>query len=118
MSQDNCKHCVVRGDIKQCRETDCSTHESWYAKNQQGEIEMLRSALNTRTSGWQPIETIPENQFIDVWVKIGDRGRRMTNVCKTDLHSTGWVGLESHYITDEIYPTHWQPLPETPNEQN
>lgn len=28
---DQCRHCIVRGDMIKCDETDCSIHESWYA---------------------------------------------------------------------------------------
>jgi len=28
---DQCIHCIVRGDIKECKKTSCHKHESWYA---------------------------------------------------------------------------------------
>ena len=42
---DSCKHCIVRGDIKACVTTPCNTHDSWYAKQLQGRIRELESAL-------------------------------------------------------------------------
>jgi len=32
---DECKHCVIRGDIGICKSSTCSKHESWYAIEQQ-----------------------------------------------------------------------------------
>jgi hypothetical protein len=59
---------------------------------------------------WEPIETIPEGKFVDVWViskNNPDWGTRVTDVCKTPQHSKGWVGIESRYLTDDIYPAFW-----------
>ena len=30
--RDECRTCVVRGDIEQCMKTQCVIHESWYAQ--------------------------------------------------------------------------------------
>lgn len=63
---------------------------------------------------WQPIETAPEEKYIDVWISIpnsNNGGRRITDVCKTKAHSKGWVGLEGFYIE---HLTHWMPLPNPP----
>ena len=46
---DSCKHCTVRGDIKLCVTTPCNTHVSWYAQQQQAEIERLRELLRETT---------------------------------------------------------------------
>ena len=27
---DQCKNCVVRGDIKKCAATECAVHDSWF----------------------------------------------------------------------------------------
>ena len=43
---DTCKHCTARGDIKMCRTTPCHTHDSWYAQQQDKEIEKLRELLS------------------------------------------------------------------------
>ena len=43
---DTCKHCTARGDIKMCRATPCHTHDSWYAQQQDKEIEKLRALLS------------------------------------------------------------------------
>jgi hypothetical protein len=29
---DQCKHCVVRGDVESCMKTECTYHELWYTK--------------------------------------------------------------------------------------
>lgn len=35
---DQCKHCIVRGDIDKCQATDCNYHELWYAKHLESEL--------------------------------------------------------------------------------
>ena len=42
---DTCKYCTARGDIKMCRATPCHTHDSWYAQQQDDEIERLEKLL-------------------------------------------------------------------------
>ena len=39
---DQCKHCILRGDIEICKATECSHHENWYAVQQQSEIDQLK----------------------------------------------------------------------------
>jgi hypothetical protein len=29
---DPCRHCICKGDIKKCEQTDCSIHNSWYVR--------------------------------------------------------------------------------------
>lgn len=62
---------------------------------------------------WQPIETAPDKQGIDVWVKSKlnpDFGVRVTSV-----HRIGhkWFGLRT-YNDDYYYLSHWTPLPAAP----
>ena len=38
---DECKNCVCRGNIKVCKMVLCSQHESWYAVEQQKQIDFL-----------------------------------------------------------------------------
>ena len=40
---DQCKHCTVRGDIKDCLSTECFQHENWYAVKQQEHINELQA---------------------------------------------------------------------------
>jgi predicted RNase H-like nuclease (RuvC/YqgF family) len=40
---DQCKHCSLRGDLKTCKETECSHHENWYAIKQQELINKLEA---------------------------------------------------------------------------
>ena len=63
-------------------------------------------------NNWQPIETLPVDQYVDVWVKSRhnpDFGQRLTDVCKSTEHSSGWIGVQKWLI-----PTHWMPLPQPP----
>jgi len=63
---------------------------------------------------WEPIKTIPHEIFVDVWVvskNNPDWGKRITDVCRHPVHSLGWVGIESQYLTDDIYPAFWIKVP-------
>lgn len=42
---DQCKFCVVRGDIEKCKATDCSIHENWYSLEQKKSIESLEKRV-------------------------------------------------------------------------
>ena len=46
---DQCKHCTVRGDLKECESQPCTTHESWYVKQLTERAEKVESA-------WQDAE--------------------------------------------------------------
>ena len=78
---------------------------------------------------WQPIETAPPNTDILVWM-----------VCRKNYHGSGlliakrtwinpdfpisqydpeqlaggWFGNGKYYLPDAFYPTHWMPLPGSP----
>lgn len=61
---------------------------------------------------WLPIDTIPTDVFVDVWIKSKsnkDYGRRQVCVCKTASHSSGWVGLR---LDSCEYVSHWMPIPQ------
>lgn len=45
MERDECKHCIVRGDISKCKETPCNHHENWYAIEQQKKIDNLKQFI-------------------------------------------------------------------------
>ena len=42
---DQCKHCIVRGDIAACEQTDCDKHEYWYTKTLRARVARLEEAL-------------------------------------------------------------------------
>ncbi len=66
----------------------------------------------TTKTNWQPIETIPLDQYVDVWVTSqsnADYGQRVTSVCKSTTYSDVWIGVQKWQI-----PTHWMPLPSRP----
>jgi hypothetical protein len=42
---DQCKHCAIRGDIKECRSETCHQHENWYATHQQKENDQLKAQV-------------------------------------------------------------------------
>ena len=39
---DQCKNCGARGNLRECRETTCSFHESWYVQSLEAENARLR----------------------------------------------------------------------------
>lgn len=97
--------------------------EKWLEEETMGtatkaEKELAERAWNAALeSQWQPIETIPHDLFVDVWVSaknIPDYGRRMTDVCRTDKHSSAWVNIEKCYLTDDLRPTRWMLPPKAP----
>jgi len=98
---DQCKHCTCRGDMKTCRATECSQHESWYAK----ELE--------QQDDWISLETrLPE---VEVRVLASTKNSGIVSVRLSrnkkhwfDHHETSW------FLLDAI--THWQPLPDKPEE--
>jgi hypothetical protein len=58
-------------------------------------------------SEWQPIETAPRDQFVDLWHRDGFR------VC-----GQWWDDEYSHWgcCLDDSYFTHWMPLPDPPKD--
>lgn len=63
---------------------------------------------------WQPIETAPDNQGIDILIKSSDSPtyqRRATNVCRVNGK---WYGVQPAAEKHGEYVTHWMPLPEPP----
>ena len=80
--------------------------------------------MNNENLDWQPIETIPENVFVDVYVFSlinPDYGLRICNVAKTLEHSLGWSGVnryEEMYFESEYYKiTHWKVITKPENSQ-
>ena len=47
MIVDQCKHCLVRGDIEKCKETPCQHHTTWYAETLQTELVTLKTKRPT-----------------------------------------------------------------------
>lgn len=68
--------------------------------------------------GWRPIDEAPRDGTpIDIWVK-GFPDRRVVNM-KWDEHEWGFRNVqdpEQGWMEDEE-PTHWQPLPEPPTQE-
>jgi len=42
---DECKNCVVRGEMAACEKTTCSRHETWYALQLRARVARLEEAL-------------------------------------------------------------------------
>lgn len=66
--------------------------------------------MSENTHQWQPIETVPESQTIDVWVVSDENpeyGHRITDV---HYHNGRWFGVDLRWH----YPKYWMPLPNRP----
>ncbi len=42
---DQCKHCMARGDMKVCRDVECFQHENWYAVELEKGISRLQAEV-------------------------------------------------------------------------
>ena len=42
---DQCKHCIIRGDIAACEKTECDKHEYWYVETLRARVARLEEAL-------------------------------------------------------------------------
>lgn len=74
-----------------------------------------KSELIERLGTWQPIETAPDSQSIDVWLTSKHNPQFGARV--TDVHKVGnrWFGFPNWWsATDGVLPTHWMPLPAPP----
>ena len=73
-----------------------------------GEIALLinRMILELKKRSWQPIETAPRDQWVDIWYD----GERIPK-CKWEGDFNAFVS-ECYGVLDRIEPTHWMPLPE------
>lgn len=67
-------------------------------------------------SEWQPIETAPVN--VPVLVAVPAAAKSVVGEAMLHDHGDGlewwWANEYREYHADEIFPTHWQPLPEPP----
>jgi hypothetical protein len=82
---------------------------------------------------WRPIETAPENQTVLVYpsgrartVTIGWREKTMGKKWVNGRETIGWFSYHAELACmrgecaleyDDIWPTHWMPLPDPPTTQ-
>jgi len=59
---DQCKHCTVRGDLKECESQPCTTHESWYVKQLTERAERAESKIEKAIN------------YVDEYLVHGDEG--------------------------------------------
>ena len=67
---------------------------------------------------WQPFETVPEQQTIDIWIKSynnANYGRRATNVTYV-ASANKWYGCNLPQEQFGEYVSHWMPIPSAPIE--
>ena len=63
---------------------------------------------------WQPIETMPNDRAVDVWIKGDnpDYGRRATNLC---VVGGKWYGNGIPETKYGEYASHWMHMPASPD---
>ena len=64
---------------------------------------------------WRPIETMPEQLAVDVWIRSSNNenyGRRACHVCVVDGN---WFGKDAPQFQFGEYPTHWMNIPCSPD---
>lgn len=44
---DQCKNCIMFKDMERCEETECFIHESWYVKQLEKKIDLMKSLIKT-----------------------------------------------------------------------
>lgn len=91
-------------------------------KNLQARITELEQQLSAQESAWRPIETIPREKFVDLWVDMPNTlagGARITNCAL--LENGNWSGRIREYLfgVERGYSTitHWMPLPASPTSE-
>jgi hypothetical protein len=69
---------------------------------------------------WQPIETAPKATRVLVWlngrVEVAEYANPMEGTPK-DAGHWWWVPDDNEFVTSDVHPTHWMPLPDPPKEQ-
>lgn len=74
---------------------------------------------NTRTSGWQPIEAAPKDGTWILAINATTNKGRQHVVHYSERHSPKFAWVTGSAPMDFVAGiTHWQPLPEPPNEQS
>lgn len=55
---DQCKTCVLRGNIKKCQESECWVHEGWYAEYLNNRVNELEQSLGA----WVITNEVPKDE--------------------------------------------------------
>jgi len=63
---------------------------------------------------WQPIETMPEDKAVDVWVKSRDNQDYSRRACHVAIIAGIWYGEDMPVARYGEYASHWMPLPPPP----
>lgn len=93
------------------------TAATQHAEQMWQELEACVKRLNTRTSGWQPIETAPKDgSFILLLTPYGIIQGHWNDDCWNQNVCDSTYEMACAVISAD--PTHWMPLPEPPNEQS
>ena len=88
-------------------------------RNLERELSAARAELEKlRGGGWQPIETAPKGELIDIWIQNGDgSGVRWTD-CYHDAICNEWrTSRPSGHLVfvSARHVTHWRPAPAAPS---
>ena len=67
---------------------------------------------------WQPIESAPKDQIVDLWLDDGHGGFRLADCTWTGAYwfSGNWkYDCGAEILENDPRPTHWMPRPEPPS---
>lgn len=81
-------------------------------------IGFFKAGWNAREqSNWQPIESAPKGELIDLWFDDGKKGYRIPN-CRWNTFANEWAQLvfTSFHEIDQTRVKMWMPIPEPPKE--
>jgi hypothetical protein len=110
---DQCKNCTVRGNLKECENTDCGHHDNWYVLELKAKLKALQES-----TAWVPVsEGLPELKDDSVFVYFSHGGMDMVHIEDyfNDITNGFVYGVQTYtkwYLTQNV--THWQPLPTPP----
>ena len=68
-------------------------------------------------TAWQPIETMPEDKAVDVWVKSRDNPDYSRRACHVARIAGIWYGEDMPVARYGEYASHWMPLPAAPKKE-
>lgn len=82
------------------------SYECFESQIDQQAAEIERLTERNKITNWQPIETIPNSEYVDVWLtskENTDFGVRV-NAC---YDNGRWYGIPNCYNFDYVIPTYW-----------
>jgi hypothetical protein len=76
----------------------------------------ILEAVQKPVNEWQPIETVPEDVYVDVWVKSRENSSYGKRVCNVFRLNNKWFGATRPDEWHSEYAAFWMPLPKPPSD--